>query len=151
MSANFSHDRAIRLGATLVWNYFNDFIKKVTLETPEGDEKQFEAAIKEDLRKHAFMDKQVDSIMRIFNENLIGESILESIDADTLSELTSYLISLENSDFTKIQLTDYLRDYGIDSISKEADAIVENYSRFAQFNIKNGVVTKAAKHRKKNQ
>lgn len=150
MSANFSHDRAIRLGATLVWNYFNDFIKKVTLETPEGDEKQFEAAIKEDLRKHAFMDKQVDSIMRIFNENLIGESILESINADTLSELTAYLISLENSDFTKIQLTDYLRDFGIDSISKEADGIVENYERFAQFNIRNGVVTKAAKRKKKN-
>lgn len=130
---NKSKSCIIRLSTILVWSYFSDYLKKVTMLEKDNFEKQhlakqLQIAINNDLPDY-FDQQEKDKVYQIYEDNIIGKEIVEIIDDTLMYKLIAHLIFRENGYIRKYQVFDYLRYYDIDTTDGEADIIWDYFSK----------------------
>lgn len=116
---------AVRMATVLVWQYFADCVKVVSL-----NELDFEKHMREHLEKHKFSNVESGSIHDIYMNNIIGKEITDFISDDTMYKLIAFLVWLNNSEDKRkneYSLYDALRDYDIETRSNVAQRICEHY------------------------
>lgn len=117
---------AVRMATVLLWQYFADCVKVVSLK-----ELEFETYMREDLEKHKFSNVESSSIYDIYMNNIIGKEITDFISDETMHKLIAYLVWSNASEKKRndaYNIYDALREYDIESRSNTALSIHKFYT-----------------------